>query len=280
MKRWKYWIISILLCQFCLYLYLDRVVLAPVAKFSQEAVDTGPEPKTLTAGDNTSLARISGKSVRIYGIDRGLIREITLSSEGDVTFFDYLRENDATLLGITRDSSSSTTLGIEIHGMQRKKPLIMKLEGLSRGARLNQITFSSPADLIGLLVHSGENASIYRGDPSGRLRKISVNTTHIQRISGLSKEDGLVFDNSEKGKIYWLSSKNEVKEIPVGQGSYALLGTDEAQRIYAGKLNEKGKVTQIYIGDRTGYFQLFHRLLLVAEAGDIRVTGAGEILFE
>lgn len=279
MKRRKYWIISILLCQLCLYLYLDRVVLAPVAKFSQAAVDTGPEPKIVTAADNTALARIAGKNVKIYGIDRGLIKDIDLSSEGEVTFFDYLRDNDAVLLGITRDSSSSTTLGLEIHGMGKKKPLLLKLEGISRGSRLDQITFSSPAGLLGLLVHSGENASIYRGDSGNRLRKISVNTSRVQRIAGLNKEDGLIFDNSEKGKIYWLGPKYEVKEIPVGQGSYALLGVDRGDRIYIGKLNGEGKVADILVGTVNGKFTRMNHLILSAATEDIKVRSDGVILY-
>ncbi|MBZ4654196.1 MAG: hypothetical protein JG781_1535 [Peptococcaceae bacterium] len=280
MRKIIYYVLAVIVFQLAIYQYLEAVVFAPTVSFSQQAVISGNSTKTtLSSSENTAFALVSGKEVKIVTND-GFVKEVLLNEEGVVTYFNLFEEKNLALFGLTPEEKPGTSMIFQGFNLQnRDKPVTWEVDSLSKGTKITEVAFSGPANVLHVLMQSGNYMTVYRSDTGNRLRRVDVKTSQIRRIAGLSKQDILVFDSASKGAVYTLNNKGQIKQIQMGKGSYALIGVDREDKIYLGKLVDGELVSSILVGEFNGKFNEVRKLASPVPISFVKVGEDGRVVF-
>lgn len=283
MKKLMFWFLAAILFQVSIYEYLDQVILAPAARFSQQTV--GGEVKSgapfLYSYDNAYYAQVTAQGVKIFSSKgNSLVKEISSKSKESFTYFSWLPERNLALVGISLDDFKGSSVTLEsINPENNSEAVTPKVVGLAKGAKIISVAFSTQTNVTYMLVRDGNETAIYRTDANNTLKKVNAGTSSIKRIATLRNQDVLLYDNTERGKVYDIDGNGIRIELSPVNGKYALIGVDKEDNIYIGRLNNHELITTILVGKVHGGFKEFKKLDSSYPIDSINVTYDGRILF-
>lgn len=285
MKKLFVWLILSLALQSGIYLYLDRVLLAPTASFSQHPVPDSnqTEPGARYSYDRSYYALLSDEGIKFYSAsDHRLCKEIGLKSNERVTYFHWLPNHNLALVGISRKLSQSATVVLKPVNLETdSRPVEPKIAGLGREAKIEDVTYSELVNVIYILVKNDRHAAVYRTDANNTLRSISLGTTSVGRIASLKSEDCLFFDNLDNGRVYMAANNRHRQAISPTDHRYVLIGADQNDRVYIARVSDSKRlmVDQILAGypQNDEEFQVIKELQYPYPASSVRVTYDGRL---
>ncbi|MDS1029474.1 hypothetical protein RDV78_03010 [Bacillota bacterium LX-D] len=275
------WLFCALLIQVSVYLYLDRILFAPEMDFSQETIskESGSSASKNYSYNKDYYAQISEGSVKFYTKNQKLVQEVKLRDKEQITYFSWLPQRNLALIGLSYETRGGTTVTLKpVNPELDSHPANPKIAGLGKGAQIVDVTYSTQTNVIYMLVKSGKNASVFRTDANNNLEQMDLSTTHIGRIDNLHNDDILLYDNTDTGQIHWVSRHGSSKIISPENGKFALLGVDEHDNIYIGKLAETEKISEIYIQKSNGFFVLYKKLDYAYPVDAVKITADGNVI--
>lgn len=278
MKRLNlYLILGSLLFQILLFLYLDQVVFAPAVSFTQRAVLNEEEVQIISSPDNTSFARLADGLFKIYSHEAGYVGKYVIPNEGKVTYFEYYPERNLAVAGTTLIKNGATTVICQEINTQNSQVTQWRLNGLAKGATIVESAYLGEQGTLHFLLREGTSTYLYR-TATKELQRVKTNTTQINRIAALQKQGLLLFDNNNRGAIYYLTRQGEAKQLVTPKGSYALIGIDQEDRIYLGQFSEKKKITTLLAGNLDGGFVQVNKFVKPLDLSALRISVEGELL--
>jgi len=283
MRKLMFWFLAAILFQVSIYEYLDQVILAPAARFSQQAVGgvVKSGAPSLFSYDNAYYAQVTAQRIKIFSSkDNRLVKEISSNSKESFTYFSWLPERNLALVGISLDDFKGSSVTLEsVNPENNSVAVTPKVVGLAKGAKIVSVAFSTQTNVTYMLVRNGNEAAIYRTDADNTLKKVNAGTSSIKRIATLKNQDILLYDNTEKGKVYDIDGNGRRIELSPVDGKYALIGVDKEDNIYIGRLNTHELITTILVGKVHGGFKEFKKLDSSYPIDSISVTYDGRVLF-
>jgi len=278
-KKIVVWLIAALLLQFGIWGYLDRVIFAPSAAFTQP-----PDP-TLAISysyDKAYYSEISGHDLQIYSsLGHRLTRDISLKDNESVSYFSWLPDRNLALAGVSFDFTKTTTVSLlSIDPETNSQPVSPEVSGLALGARIESVAFSTKTNVTNILVKDRYGTAVYRTDANNYLRRLTLGDSHINRIASLRYQDTILYDDTVAGSVYAYVYGGRVAKVPLGtRQHYALIGTDQSDNVYLGELNNQKLVTAIFEGKINGDFTQIKSLDPAYPVNSIKVTYDGTISF-
>jgi hypothetical protein len=273
-------ILIIAITQAGIYFYLDRVVLVPSAKYSQQAitdVSKLPVDPEKVSTDQKYYAKLQTTGVKFYTIDNTLKNELALKTGESVSYFSWVPDTDLALIGISRNTAHGTSVSLKSVNMETNSyPVEPKISGLASGSKITEVASSSQINVTYILIKSKITTLVYRTDANNNLRKV-ISHTAVRRIASLQSVDMLLYDNKQDGKVYALSNKGKWKMISPKVGNYALIGSDKDDNIYIGRLNGSGVISSILKGDPKGNFAQYKSLDYLYPVTSVTVNYDGKL---
>jgi hypothetical protein len=273
-------ILIIAITQAGIYFYLDRVVLVPSAKYSQQAitdVSKLPVDPEKVSTDQKYYAKLQTTGVKFYTIDNTLKNELALKTGESVSYFSWVPDTDLALIGISRNTAHGTSVSLKSVNMETNSyPVEPKISGLASGSKITEVASSSQINVTYILIKSKITTLVYRTDANNSLRKV-ISHTAVRRIASLQSEDMLLYDNKQDGEVYALSNKGKWKMISPKVGHYALIGSDKDDNIYIGRLSGSGVISSILKGNPKGNFTEYKDLDYHYPASSVTVNYDGKL---
>jgi len=285
MRKIAIWLLAALLLQLSVYEYLDRVLLAPAAGFTQ-TVDGTAGPSGGSTGsysyDKSYYADFSLRDLKIYATrDNSQVRNIRLQTDQVFTYFTWLPNRNLALAAISTNYARSTTVTLlSIDPETNSQPVSPRVVGLARGARITDVAFSTQTNVTNILIRSGTASEVYRTDANNYLRKLYLGTWSIDRIASLTAQDVLLYDDSVSKAVYaYYANGRRARVRAGGLSSLALIGADKNDNVYLGRLVYGDMVSEIWEGRIDGSFREIRSLDTPYPAGSISVNYDGTITF-
>jgi hypothetical protein len=279
MRKYIITLLIVILFQTGIYLYLDRVILVPSAKFSQQAIidkDIQSIDPQKVSTDQKYYVRLQTAGVMFYSANNQLQRRYTLKQGEKVSYFSWVPKTEIALVGITRNSAKGATVTLKPINLETNShPVEPRISGLPRGSEIIDVAFAPQVNVTYMLIKENNFNAIYRTDANNNLRLLLHNAS-VQRIAALQSEDRLIYDNNPKGVIYALT-KDVRKVLSPSIGQYALIGTDKDNNIYIGQLSGPGVVSTILKGTINGDFKKFKTLNFAYPVASITVNNDGKL---
>ena len=253
------WVVASLLFQGLIYLYFDKVMLAPTSSYEVSAVSenvTGG--KAYYSRDRRYTAIVKADRVEIFAAkQKEPVRTIELKNR-KVSFFRWLEDRDLALMAVYEDASDSSTVTLtQLHPMGAEHELAETVSKLPKGSRLIDVAFSTATNVIYMQVQVSNNPEqhrVYRTDANKDLKRVYLNASRIGRIAVLYDKDTLYYDNLAEGVVTARHGDGSWEVISPVAGKYRLVGVD-ANRIFLARLNSEGLATSIYVGRQKGKFE-------------------------
>lgn len=280
-KRFIYICASIFL-QASIYLYLDKVVLAPTSAFKVTAPAENAENvtggKVYYSHDRQYMASIQNHSVEIFAMPgKKNVRTIDTSHK-TVSYFQWLDDRDFALMGLQEDISkdSSQVVLTQINPTNQRHELSTTVKNLPQGSKIVDVAFSTATNVIYMQIKTAENPDlyrVYRTDANYELARIPLVDNKIGRIAVLYDEDTLFYDDLTDGSIiarFWDGSWRRIS--PYG-AKYRLIGVDmKANEIYIVHLNSEGLGDVVYKGKLKKGFEQERVLKTPVDAKQIKLS--------
>jgi len=279
------WLLAAFLLQFSAYEYLDRVVLAPEAGFTQSvAAAVGPSAGATGtySYDKAYYSEFSLRNLKIYATkDDSLVRNISLKANQVFTYFTWLPDRNIALAGVATNYARSTTVTLmSIDPETNSEPVSPKVVDLARGAKITDVAFSTLTNVTNILITNGTVAEVYRTDANNYLRRLYLGTRYIDRIATLTGRDVLLYDDSVSKAVYaYYGNGRRARISPDGRSPFALIGADKNDNIYLGQLAYGDMVSSIWEGKIDARFREVKVLDTPYPAGSISVDYGGKISF-
>ena len=279
MRKYISMLLIVILFQAGIYLYLDRVILVPSAKFSQQAIIDknirSLDPKKVST-DQKYYVKLQTVGVMFYSADNQLKQQYTLKQGERVSYFSWVPKTEIALVGITSNRAGGATVTLKSINLETNShPVEPKISGLPSGSKIVEVAFAPQINVTYMLVKENNFNAIYRTDANNNLRLL-LHSASVQRIAALQSEDRLIYDNNPKGVIYALT-KGVRKILSPSIGQYVLIGTDKDNNIYIGQLSAPGVVSTILKGTINGDFKKFKTLNFVYPVASITVNNDGKL---
>ncbi|WP_084413166.1 hypothetical protein [Desulfovirgula thermocuniculi] len=255
------WLAAAAVLQAGVYLYLDRVLLAPASPFQVGAV-TGKEDivttgKVYYSRDRRYMAHVKNDQVEIYSMkDKKLVRTVDLE-EKRVSYFKWLEDRDLALMGLYHDGAAQTEVTLtQLFPEPGIHEVATTIKELPKGSRITDVAYSVATNVIYIQVKTASNIyRIYRTDANHNLARIYLNTNNIGRIAVLFDQDTLIYDDLTHNTVNMREGNGRWRVISPPNGRYRLVGVDHDNNIYIAKLNEEGLSESIYRGRlQVGFF--------------------------
>jgi hypothetical protein len=241
-------IVAGLLFQGSIYLYLDRVLLAPISTFQ---VSDAVEAHAATAGkayyshDRRYMAIVKSGLVEIYGMPGNtLVRSMELGKR-QVSYFKWLEDRNLALMGLydTDASGHNSVVLTQVNPLNDGHELSTPLGNLPRESKITEVAYSTATNVIYMQVQIASSPDvyrIYRTDANQDVRRVYFNNSNVGRIGILYDQDSLIYDNLDDGTVMVRHGDGSWKVISPASGKYRLIGVDVKNRIHIAKLNSEG----------------------------------------
>lgn len=258
-RKLAIWVIASLLFQGLVYLYFDRVLLAPTSAYEVSAVSDGVTGgKAYYSRDRRYSAIVKGDVVEIFAA-RGKepIRTVELKGR-KVSFFRWLEDRDLALMAVHEDAADGAAVTLsQIHPMGAEHEMAETVSKLPRGSKITDVAYSTATNVIYMQIQvsaSPEQHRVYRTDANKDLKRVYLNASRIGRIAVLFDKDTLFYDNLVDGVVTARHGDGSWEVVSPPVGKYRLVGV-EANRIFIARLNGEGLATSIYVGRLKDKFQ-------------------------
>jgi hypothetical protein len=275
-KTLTIWIIISLIIQLGILFYLDNYFLSEdsniaIKKISKKTIcqndnylyneDKKHNVKILIP-DEAGMISLSydGKYISYYLENRlvvvntynGKINSVKFDKERELSYYKWLPDRNRMLIVEKTLSSQVCSMTLSyfdvIKGEKNKiKDFILQ----DVNSEVESIALSTLTNIIYIKInHIGDRSSILRMDITNNLIKIKTDHYFIGKIRLIPHEDKLVYEDSINNTIHISTYvTGESKQLIFnGADRVALLGIDDEDNIYVGKL-EQGRIKEIFYGD-------------------------------
>lgn len=279
MKKIIIWLMAAFLLQFGVYEYLNLVVLAPSAAYTEQAAENSTRDVSYSY-DKSYYAVLSARDLKIFAASGNRqVKDISLKDNESVSYLSWLPDRNLVLAGISTNYSYSTTVTLmAIDPETDSKPVSPNIRGLAKGAKITNVAFSTKTNVTNILIQDSRGSTVYRTDANNYLRRLYLGTTHIDRIASLTYEDTLLYDDSVSNSVYAYYGNGRRAKIPFTSGQpFTLIGTDKSDNIYLGYLTDGNLVSAIYEGQMNQNFSEVRQLSSPSPVDLINVNYDGVI---
>ena len=263
--RLSIWLLATLLFQSGVYLYLDRVLLAPAASFK---VSTTTEAQAVVGGqtyysrDRKYMTVVKEGVVEISETaGKKLIRSIPLVNQS-VSYFTWLDDRNLALMAVYGDTPKKDAAKVVLTQLNPLMPdhnLSTTIDKLPPGSKITDVAYSPATNVIYMQVltsTSPEQHRVYRTDANHDLTRVYLNGSRFGKIAVLYDEDALIYDNAAEEIVYVRNGDGSWRVISPSDGKYRLVGVGSKNTIYIAKVNKQGLAESVYKGRLKVGFQL------------------------
>ena len=255
------WIVLAVLFQVLVFSYMEFVYLpnrgavkATAFEFSNDALKSrsikipadaeGP----LVSYDGSYAVYMQGVRLRVTDIKSGRTLKTLDASGGDFSFYRWLPDRDMLIYSIKEPEEKKGQVRISTFdlgpGLERSYP---KITGLPEGSVITDIELSPLTNVVYAMVKTGETRiKVYKYNIMDNL-KFVMNAGVKAIFKETAYSDNLIYQE-DGGKITIRSGKTGGKTYLPIKGNLQLLDIDAEDNIYAGQLDDSGKIVAVHCG--------------------------------
>ncbi|HWP96314.1 MAG TPA: hypothetical protein VN426_05650 [Syntrophomonadaceae bacterium] len=281
MRKYVVMLLIAAILQIAIYFYLDRVVLVPAANFSQRIITdeakSAVNPQNISK-DQKYYAELEPTCVKFFTADNVLVKEVPLQVEDSVSCFSWVPDTHLTLIGISSSTSQGTSVTLKSVDLDSdiSRPELM-ISGLSSGSTIVAAAFSPQGNASYIQVKDSMESSVYRSDANNHLIKVFTGSS-VLRIAVMQSEETLLYDSNQEGAVYALSKDGKPVMVSPQEGQYALIGTDQDDNIYIGRLSSPGVISDVLKGAKNGNFTEFQTLAYPYPVASVTINYDGKLV--
>lgn len=261
-----------------IYLYLDKVLLAPTSAYqvsatSDQNVSSG---KAYYSRDRKYMALVKTGTVEIYSMPgKKLIRALETDNQ-KVSYFKWLEDRDLALMGLySQTGDTSRVVLTQVNPLIDGQGHSTTINKLPLGSQITDVAYSIATNVIYMQVQVSANPvryRVYRTDANQELARVYFNTDRIGRIGVLFDQDSMVFDDVQNDTVLVRHGDGSWQVISPQAGKYRLVGVDLKNNIYIAKINAEGLGDMIYKGRLGGKFQEHRKLNAPSDVRNLKVS--------
>lgn len=259
-----------------IYLYLDKVLLAPTSAYQVSATsDNTSTGKAYYSRDRRYMAIVKTGNVEIHSMPGNKLAHSIDTGEQKVSYFKWLEDRDLALMGVYTETGDTSRVVLSqvspVSGGQGHATTINKLP---LGSQITDVAYSTATNVIYMQVQVSANPvryRVYRTDANQELARVYFNTERIGRIGVLFDQDSLIFDDVQNDTVLVRHGDGSWQVISPPAGKYRLVGVDLKNNIYIAKINADGLGDLIYKGRLGGKFQEHRKLNAPADVRSLKV---------
>ncbi|NJD03104.1 MAG: hypothetical protein FIA99_11050 [Ruminiclostridium sp.] len=255
------WIMLAVLFQIFVFSYMEFVYLpgrgavkATAFEFSDNIVKSGSmrlpadAEGALVSFDGTYAAYIQGGRLKTADIKRGNTLKTLDASGGDFSFYRWLPDRDMLIYSIKEPDGKKGQVRISTFDVgQKLERSYPKITGLPEGSVITDIELSSLTNVVYTMVKTGETRiKVYKYNIMDELSFI-MNTDIKTIFKETVYSDNLLYQE-DGGNITVRSGKTGRKSYLPVKGSLRLLAIDAEDNIYAGQVDDSGRLVAVYHG--------------------------------
>lgn len=280
-RRLAIWLIATLLFQGSIYLYLDRVLLAPTSAYQVSAMaENVTGGKAYYSRDRRYTAIVRTDTVDIYAAHRKEpMRTFELKGR-QVSYFRWLDDRDLALMAVYEDGPRSTQVTLtQVQPLASGHELSETVKNLPRGSKIVDVAFSTATNVVFMLVQLPGHPDlyrVYRTDANRDLKRVYLNASRIGRIAVLYNQDTMYYDNLMTGTVTARHGDGSWEVVSPVAGKYNLIGVDATNNIYIARLNKENMATAIYVAPPKGKFREERVLQTPMEVRQLSVKELGK----
>lgn len=259
-RKLAIWILATLLFQGSIYLYLDKVLLAPTSSYQVSAVTTEPVTggQAYYSRDRRYTAIVKEGTVEVFTAGRKEpVRTISLGQKR-VSYFRWLDDRDLALMAVYEDSAGASEVTLtQVQPLSSGHELAETVSKLPRGSKITDVAFSTATNVVFMLVKmpgNPEQFRVYRTDANRDLKRVYLNSSRIGRIAVLYDRDTMYYDSLPDGIVTARHGDGSWEVVSPAVGKYNLVGVDAANNVYIALLNKDGLATKIFVARPKGKF--------------------------
>lgn len=272
------WLAAALVFHVGIYVYLDKVLLAPEASYqvSAAAEQTVSDGKAYYSRNRSYMANVKQNEIEILEMPgKKLVRSIPLGNH-KLSYFKWLEDRDLALMGMNSDAGGlSEVVLTQVNPHSTGHELSTTISKLPLGSKISDVAYSTATNVIYIQVQTSHNPDlfrVYRTDANQELARIFFNTNRIGRIGVLYDHDALIFDDLEKNTVLVRNGDGSWRVISPSGGKYRLIGVDLKNNIYIARLNENGLAETVFKGKLGMSFSEHRKLNAVTDAHSLKVS--------
>lgn len=255
------WISISIILQVAILAYVNFIYLPNRGKVSVSAFNFADEnisDKTVKLPNNAENIEISYNGLyaaykldnrfEVYDVKAGKVVKKLDANSGQISYFRWLLDRDILIYSVSEPDGKKGQVQLLTYdigaGEERNYP---KLTGLNDGSEVIDIEVSALTNVVYFKVKTSETrVKIYKYNIMDRL-KFVMNAKVDTVIKETAYEDNLVYSDT-KNDIYVVKGSNSSKDKLYFKENLVLLEIDSEDNVYAGVLNDSGKVESIKAG--------------------------------
>ena len=199
-------VVASLILQGLVYLYFDKVLLAPTSSYQvTAAADNVAGGQAYYSRDRRYTAIIKADAVDIYAAPgKTPVRTVELRGK-KVSYFRWLEDRDLALMAVHEDGrdTASVTLS-QIRPLGGEHELSETVSKLPRGSKITDVAYSTATNVIYMLVQTAVSPDlfrVYRTDANRDVTRVYLNSNRVGKIAVLYDQDTMFYDNVLEGTI-------------------------------------------------------------------------------
>ncbi|WP_078060619.1 hypothetical protein [Desulfotomaculum copahuensis] len=277
MKKIIFWVLTSLLLQGGIYLYLDQYLLTPTSPFQVKVADN--QPDTTTSGqvyysrDKKYMAQVTADKIEMYAMPaRKLMRTVNLGDK-HVSYFRWLDDRDLALAGMYTDVAGAREVELtRLNPLTSGYEVSATIKDLPARSQIVNVAYSTATNVVYMQVTRDNISRIYRFDANHYLSRIWLNTYNIGRIATLVDQDCLIYDDLNRNTVNIREANGSQRIISPPAARYRLIGADRQNNIYIAKLNREGLGESIYAGRLLVGFRLTKDLNTPVSTSELKLS--------
>lgn len=261
-----------------IYLYFDRVLLAPTSAFWVNTnTDASVGGQAYYSRDRRYLAVTKPQTVEIYAMPgKKLVRTIELGTQR-VSYFRWLEDRNLALMAIhnVKGYEDSPVVLSYINPTKQEHELTTTIKNVPPGSKIVDVAYSTATNVIYMQVQTSTNPNlyrVYRTDANHDLTRTYLTTSKIGRIGVLYDQDALIYDNQSENTVIARFGDGSWRVISPTVGKYHLVGVDQKNNIYIAKLNAEGLAVTILRGSLGITFETERTLQTPVPVSQLKVS--------
>ena len=264
LKRIVTWAMLSIMMQLAGLTFLDQVIFTHSSEFEEKEIEP-VKKQDVTIQIPTSAEEIStsynGKYIK-YIEDGKLkvvttrtseIKEVEVDEGTEILFSKWMpRDNYIIMAEKIMVSSRNSVINIISYNPRNstKKSLLVDSDSLCRyqnGMKIDDIVSSTAGTKYISISRDGFNSQVYRIDINDNVRTLPLKIPNIGSMSVFPHKDEFIYEDKLNKNIYSYTNLKNVKLNLGNEDNLSLLGLDENDNMYIGKI-ENDKVNKIIYG--------------------------------
>lgn len=265
-----------------IYLYLDKVLLAPTAAYqvsatSEENVSGG---KAYYSRDRRYMAIVKNSHVEIYSMPgKKIVRTIDTGKQ-KISYFKWLEDRDLALMAVYEEAPDGSRVVLsQVNPLVEGQGHSTIVSKLPKGSQITDVAYSTATNVIYMQIQVSANPvryRVYRTDANQELARVYFNTDVVGRIGVLFDHDSMIFEDLQRDTVLVRHGDGSWQVISPQGGKYRLVGVDLKNNIYIAKLNAEGQGDLIYKGRLGDKFKEHRKLNAPTDVRNLRVADVME----